>query len=87
MDAQYRGGGVQLNSMPCAACRKLHRRCNQDCVLAPYFPASQPEKFAQVHKVFGASNVIKMLLRSIVLIVAEFCRNTSIKFNEFTLLG
>ncbi|KAM0946027.1 putative transcription factor AS2-LOB family [Dioscorea sansibarensis] len=54
--------GVQMNNMPCAGCRKLHRRCNRDCVLAPYFPANEPEKFAGVHKVFGASNVIKMLL-------------------------
>ncbi|XP_039116470.1 LOB domain-containing protein 1-like isoform X2 [Dioscorea cayenensis subsp. rotundata] len=46
---------------PCAACRMLHRRCNAKCMLAPYFPADEPGKFAAVHKVFGASNVIRML--------------------------
>ncbi|KAH9646361.1 LOB domain-containing protein 4 [Citrus sinensis] len=46
---------------PCAACKLLRRRCAQDCVFAPYFPADEPQKFASVHKVFGASNVNKML--------------------------
>ncbi|KAK9275192.1 hypothetical protein L1049_022453 [Liquidambar formosana] len=46
---------------PCAACKLLRRRCAQDCVFAPYFPADDPQKFASVHKVFGASNVNKML--------------------------
>ncbi|KAL5977205.1 LOB domain-containing protein 4 [Asimina triloba] len=46
---------------PCAACKLLRRRCAQDCVFAPYFPADEPHKFANVHKVFGASNVNKML--------------------------
>ena len=30
-------------------------------MFAPYFPADEPQKFANVHKVFGASNVNKML--------------------------
>ncbi|KAK1277270.1 LOB domain-containing protein 4 [Acorus gramineus] len=46
---------------PCAACKLLRRRCSQDCVFALYFPADEPWKFANVHKVFGASNVNKML--------------------------
>ncbi|KAI4365248.1 hypothetical protein MLD38_021247 [Melastoma candidum] len=46
---------------PCAACKLLRRRCAQDCVFAPYFPAEEPHKFANVHRVFGASNVNKML--------------------------
>ncbi|XP_073026746.1 LOB domain-containing protein 4-like [Primulina eburnea] len=46
---------------PCAACKLLRRRCGDDCVFAPYFPADEPHKFASVHKVFGASNVNKML--------------------------
>ncbi|XP_057797831.1 LOB domain-containing protein 4-like [Salvia miltiorrhiza] len=46
---------------PCAACKLLRRRCAEDCVFAPYFPAEEPHKFASVHKVFGASNVNKML--------------------------
>ncbi|PON97275.1 Zn(2)-C6 fungal-type DNA-binding domain containing protein [Trema orientale] len=46
---------------PCAACRMLRRKCDRNCVLSPYFPSDEIEKFAGVHKVFGASNVIKMI--------------------------
>ncbi|XP_019418728.1 PREDICTED: LOB domain-containing protein 4-like [Lupinus angustifolius] len=46
---------------PCAACKLLRRKCGQDCVFAPYFPPNEAHKFANVHKVFGASNVNKML--------------------------
>ncbi|KAH9616961.1 hypothetical protein KSS87_004609 [Heliosperma pusillum] len=46
---------------PCAACKLLRRRCAPDCVFAPYFSADEPHKFANVHRVFGASNVNKML--------------------------
>lgn len=47
---------------PCAACRLLRRRCAQECPFSPYFSPSEPLKFAYVHKVFGASNVAKMLM-------------------------
>ncbi|XP_044479824.1 LOB domain-containing protein 4-like [Mangifera indica] len=53
-------GRKQGTLSPCAACKLLRRRC-ADCVFAPYFPADEPQKFASVHKVFGASNVNKML--------------------------
>lgn len=46
---------------PCASCKFLRRKCTQECVLAPYFPPDQPQKFAIVHKVFGQSNVAKLL--------------------------
>ncbi|XP_043705597.1 LOB domain-containing protein 1-like [Telopea speciosissima] len=46
---------------PCAACKGLRRRCVATCILAPYFPPTQPLKFLAVHKVFGASNVLKFL--------------------------
>ncbi|XP_061350575.1 LOB domain-containing protein 4-like [Gastrolobium bilobum] len=55
------GGKKQGAMSPCAACKLLRRRCAQDCVFAPYFPADEPQKFGSVHKVFGASNVNKML--------------------------
>ncbi|KAL4323524.1 hypothetical protein GQ457_11G003190 [Hibiscus cannabinus] len=49
---------------PCGACKFLRRKCTPDCVFAPYFCSEQgPEKFAAIHKVFGASNVSKLLLR------------------------
>ncbi|XP_020583202.1 LOB domain-containing protein 12-like [Phalaenopsis equestris] len=46
---------------PCASCKLLRRRCAKDCIFAPFFPSEDPHKFAIVHKVFGASNVSKML--------------------------
>ncbi|KAK7368310.1 hypothetical protein VNO80_10335 [Phaseolus coccineus] len=55
------GGRKQGAPSPCAACKLLRRRCAQDCVFAPYFPADEPHKFANVHRVFGASNINKML--------------------------
>ncbi|XP_020086921.1 LOB domain-containing protein 6 [Ananas comosus] len=52
------GGGT---SSPCAACKFLRRKCQPDCVFAPYFPPDNPQKFVHVHRVFGASNVTKLL--------------------------
>ncbi|CAN1343623.1 LOB domain-containing protein 36 [Linum perenne] len=49
------------SNSPCAACKFLRRKCTQECIFAPYFPPDQPQKFASVHKVFGASNVAKLL--------------------------
>ncbi|XP_073119818.1 LOB domain-containing protein 33-like [Henckelia pumila] len=47
----------------CGACKFLRRRCTTDCVFAPYFCYEQAAThFAAVHKVFGASNVSKLLL-------------------------
>ncbi|RAL45850.1 unnamed protein product [Cuscuta campestris] len=59
MKESGRKGGVATS--PCAACKLLRRRCAQGCIFAPYFPADEPNKFASVHKVFGASNVNKLL--------------------------
>ncbi|KAK3165827.1 hypothetical protein QOZ80_1AG0038300 [Eleusine coracana subsp. coracana] len=55
-------GGALNTVIPCAACKLLRRRCAQECPFAPYFSPHEPHKFAAVHKVFGASNVSKMLL-------------------------
>lgn len=52
---------MSSSSSPCAACKFLRRKCTQGCVFAPYFPPDQPHKFAHVHRVFGASNVAKLL--------------------------
>ncbi|KAJ1414728.1 Lateral organ boundary [Sesbania bispinosa] len=34
---------------------------DSNCILAPYFPTDEVDKFVGVHRVFGASNVIKMI--------------------------
>ncbi|XP_022719833.1 LOB domain-containing protein 6-like [Durio zibethinus] len=49
------------SNSPCAGCKFLRRKCQPECVFAPYFPPDQPQKFANVHKVFGASNITKLL--------------------------
>ncbi|KAL1298585.1 hypothetical protein HN51_042912 [Arachis hypogaea] len=52
---------AQVIMSPCAACKILRRRCAEKCVLAPYFPPTEPAKFTTAHRVFGASNIIKFL--------------------------
>ncbi len=54
--------GQGNSSTPCAACKLLRRRCAQECPFSPYFSPHEPQKFASVHKIFGASNVSKMLM-------------------------
>jgi hypothetical protein len=47
---------------PCGACKFLRRKCVRGCVFAPYFCHEQgATHFAAIHKVFGASNVSKLL--------------------------
>ncbi|XP_031099915.1 LOB domain-containing protein 29-like [Ipomoea triloba] len=47
---------------PCGACKFLRRKCVKGCVFAPYFCHEQgAAHFAAIHKVFGASNVAKLL--------------------------
>ncbi|XP_043716834.1 LOB domain-containing protein 19-like [Telopea speciosissima] len=50
---------------PCGACKFLRRKCIKGCIFAPYFDSSEQgaSHFAAVHKVFGASNVSKLILR------------------------
>lgn len=48
---------------PCGACKFLRRKCISGCIFAPHFGSDQgAARFAAVHKVFGASNVSKLLL-------------------------
>ncbi|PWA66647.1 lateral organ boundaries domain-containing protein [Artemisia annua] len=61
MSNNNNNGGVG----PCGACKFLRRKCVKSCVFAPYFDSNQvgTTHFAAVHKVFGASNASKLLLR------------------------
>ncbi|PIA62431.1 hypothetical protein AQUCO_00200445v1 [Aquilegia coerulea] len=45
----------------CAACKYQRRKCSADCALAPYFPPDQPKMFQNAHKLFGVSNILKVL--------------------------
>ncbi|XP_077234407.1 LOB domain-containing protein 18-like [Tasmannia lanceolata] len=57
------GGGGSGGGGPCGACKFLRRKCVSGCIFAPYFDSEQgAAHFAAVHKVFGASNVSKLLL-------------------------
>ncbi|XP_020572649.1 protein LATERAL ORGAN BOUNDARIES-like [Phalaenopsis equestris] len=58
--SSYSSSSASSNS-PCAACKFLRRKCMQGCIFAPYFPPEEPQKFFNVHKIFGASNVTKLL--------------------------
>ncbi|KAG5603159.1 hypothetical protein H5410_034529 [Solanum commersonii] len=51
--------------MPCSACKLLRRRCTKDCIFLPHFPPAEPHKFIVVHRIFGASNITKMLQQEI----------------------
>ncbi|KAK4776217.1 hypothetical protein SAY87_024178 [Trapa incisa] len=54
---------MAVHGSRCAACKYLRRRCPQDCIFSPHFPSSNPQRFAYVHRIYGASNVGKMLER------------------------
>ncbi|KAK6264939.1 hypothetical protein QUC31_013136 [Theobroma cacao] len=45
----------------CAACKYQRRKCTPECPLAPYFPAEQARVFQNAHKLFGVSNILKIL--------------------------
>ncbi|KAK2663931.1 hypothetical protein Ddye_002505 [Dipteronia dyeriana] len=48
-------------SQACAACKYQRRRCSSECPLKPYFPPDQPKMFQNAHKLFGVSNILKIL--------------------------
>ncbi|KAI3818412.1 hypothetical protein L1987_12218 [Smallanthus sonchifolius] len=45
----------------CASCRHQRKKCTEKCILAPFFPAEKAKDFQAVHKVFGVSNVTKLV--------------------------
>ncbi|XP_068649922.1 LOB domain-containing protein 18-like [Aristolochia californica] len=63
MSGSNSSGGSSGGGGPCGACKFLRRKCVTGCIFAPYFDSEQgAAHFATVHKVFGASNVSKLLL-------------------------
>jgi hypothetical protein len=48
-------------SQACAACKYQRRRCAPDCPLAPYFPPHHQKDFLNAHKLFGVSNILKII--------------------------
>ncbi|XP_047310553.1 protein LATERAL ORGAN BOUNDARIES [Impatiens glandulifera] len=51
------GGGNQA----CAACKYQRRKCAPDCILAPYFPHDRTRQFLNAHRLFGVSNITKII--------------------------
>ncbi|CAK9148421.1 unnamed protein product [Ilex paraguariensis] len=50
------------NGMPaCASCKHQRKKCTDDCTLANFFPVNKTREFEAVHKVFGVSNLTKMV--------------------------
>nr|CAB3484481.1 unnamed protein product [Digitaria exilis] len=45
----------------CAACKHKRQKCPPGCVLLPYFPAGEPDKFRNVLRVFGVKNLLRTL--------------------------
>ncbi|CAI9283022.1 unnamed protein product [Lactuca saligna] len=50
-----------MTSTRCAVCKYFRRRCPSDCIFSPYFPPNNPQRFTCVHRIYGASNIGKML--------------------------
>ncbi|KAG6517564.1 hypothetical protein ZIOFF_020960 [Zingiber officinale] len=48
-------------SKACAACRFQNQKCKKDCLLAPFFPASEDSKFQKARHLFGVSKMQKIL--------------------------
>ena len=50
-----------MTSTRCAVCKYFRRRCPSNCIFAPYFPPDNPQRFTCVRRIYGASNIGKML--------------------------
>ncbi|KAJ1270928.1 hypothetical protein BS78_06G088400 [Paspalum vaginatum] len=50
------------SSSSCAACRHQRRKCPPDCVLKPYFPSYENDKFRNALQMFGVSNMQRILM-------------------------
>ncbi|KAG9141457.1 hypothetical protein Leryth_001905 [Lithospermum erythrorhizon] len=48
-------------SQACAACKYQRRKCASDCLLAPYFPQNRQGQFINAHRLFGVSNITKII--------------------------
>ncbi|EEF34965.1 LOB domain-containing protein, putative [Ricinus communis] len=53
--------GNGTTTQACAACKYQRRKCAPDCILAPYFPHDRQRQFLNAHKLFGVSNITKII--------------------------
>ncbi|KAL8510958.1 hypothetical protein ACS0TY_017682 [Phlomoides rotata] len=54
-----RGNGTSA----CASCKHQRKKCTESCTLAPFFPVEKGREFQAVQKVFGVSNITKIITR------------------------
>ncbi|KAK9275733.1 hypothetical protein L1049_023001 [Liquidambar formosana] len=52
---------VHGNFPACASCKHQRKRCDEYCLLAPYFPASRYQDYVSVHRLFGLSNILRIM--------------------------
>lgn len=52
---------VSKEQSACAACKFQKKKCSEKCLLAPYFPHNDPDRFLLIHRVFGYGHVVKLL--------------------------
>ncbi|KAG9137086.1 hypothetical protein Leryth_011914 [Lithospermum erythrorhizon] len=45
----------------CASCKHQRKKCTDKCILAPLFPVEKTKEFQAVHRVFGVSNLTKIV--------------------------
>ncbi|KAG9145632.1 hypothetical protein Leryth_025690 [Lithospermum erythrorhizon] len=50
-----------MPSSRCAVCKHFRRKCQSDCIFSPYFPPTDPQRFACVHEIYGTANISKIL--------------------------
>ncbi|KDP21035.1 hypothetical protein JCGZ_21506 [Jatropha curcas] len=55
------GAGESSNRHGCAACKHQRRKCNDNCLLKPCFGLERIEEFQAAQRVFGISNLNKMI--------------------------
>ncbi|TYI17420.1 hypothetical protein ES332_A07G022700v1 [Gossypium tomentosum] len=48
-------------SQACAVCKYQRRKCTNNCLLAPFFPANRHKDFLNTRKLFGVRNIIKLI--------------------------
>ena len=57
---------MSSSNSSCAACKFRRQKCTQECMFAPYFPPDHlPQKFSNVHNVFGATTNVAELLNQL----------------------
>lgn len=45
----------------CACCKHQRKKCEENCELAPYFPAKKFKDYQNAHRVFGISNIYRII--------------------------